>query len=136
MMSAMASSSDRDIARSLLYQRPDELPVEARLRYLQWITEIAAHDDPVVSMEAFHAMSRWRNVSAEVIADCAGKALADLQDGTRWKAALHAFVAVCEDGKVNDQVVQVVGELAQMEIKRIGMQAVNGIYRISSDCTS
>lgn len=117
MMSVMASSSDRDIARSLLNQRPDELPVEARQRYLQWITEIAHHNDPIVSMEAFHAMSRWGHVSAEVIADCAGTALSNLQDGTRWKSALHAFVTVCKDGKVNDRVVQVTRELAQAKVE-------------------
>ncbi|WP_339835524.1 HEAT repeat domain-containing protein [Paenibacillus sp. FSL R7-0272] len=115
MMSIMASSSDRDIARSLLNQRPDELPVEARLRYLQWITEIAGHDDPIVSMEAFHAMSRWGHVSAEVISQCAGKALIDLQDGTRWKAAILALVTVSRDGKVNDEVVQVIRQLAEVE---------------------
>ncbi|WP_434752885.1 HEAT repeat domain-containing protein [Paenibacillus amylolyticus] len=117
MMSVMATSSDRDIARSLLNQRPDELPVEARLRYLQWITEIAGHDDPIVSMEAFHAMSRWGHVGAKVISQCAGKALIDLQDGTRWKAAIHTLVTVSRDGKVNDEVVQVIRQLAETEMK-------------------
>jgi hypothetical protein len=117
MMSVMASSSDRDIARSLLNQYPDELPVEARLRYLQWITEIASHDDPMVSMEAFHAMARWGHVSAETIADCAVKALIDLQHGTHWKAALHALVTVCVDGKVNDQVVHVIRHLADAQVQ-------------------
>ncbi|WP_366290893.1 HEAT repeat domain-containing protein [Paenibacillus sp. AN1007] len=117
MMSVMASSSDRDIARSLLNQYPDELPVEARLRYLQWITEIASHYDPMVSMEAFHAMARWGHVSAETIADCAVKALIDLQHGTHWKAALHALVTVCVDGKVNDQVVHVIRHLADAQVQ-------------------
>ncbi|MGO4531786.1 HEAT repeat domain-containing protein [Paenibacillus sp. 2TAF8] len=117
MMSVMASSSDRDIARSLLNQRPDVLPVESRLRYLQWITEIAAHDDPIVSMEAFYAMSCWAQVSAEIIAECAGKALIDLQDGTRWKSAIHALVTVSRDGKVNDRVVQIIRQLAEVEAK-------------------
>lgn len=117
MMSVMASSSDRDIARSLLNQYPAELPVEARLRYLQWITEIAGHNDPIVSMEAFQAMTRWGSVSAEIIADCAGGALIDLEDAGRWQAALHAFVHVVQDGKVNDQVVYVIRQLAEAKIK-------------------
>ncbi|MBR2566016.1 MAG: HEAT repeat domain-containing protein [Paenibacillus sp.] len=116
MMSVMATSTERDIARSLLNQSPYELPVEARLRYLQWITEIASHDDPVVSTEAFRAMIHWKNVSAEVIADCAGQALVNLQEGSRWRAALSALVSVCQDGKVNDQVVHAIRELAEADI--------------------
>ncbi|WP_254438446.1 hypothetical protein [Paenibacillus sp. DCT19] len=61
MMSTMASSPQRDIARSLLNQQPGDLPVEARPRYLQWITEIADHTDSTVAKEAFRAMTRWVN---------------------------------------------------------------------------
>ncbi|WP_338541648.1 HEAT repeat domain-containing protein [Paenibacillus tundrae] len=115
MMSTMASSPQRDIARSLLNQQPGDLPVEARPRYLQWITEIAGHTDSAVAKEAFRAMAKWVNGNEDVIAACASKALGDLQDSTRWEAALDTIIATCRDGQTNEQVIAVCRQLVDTE---------------------
>ena len=116
-MRAMAPSPRRDIARSLLNQYAGGLPVEARPRYLQLIIEIARHADPVVAREAFQAMSRWVNGSEEKVATSASQAILDLEDNTRWKAAMDTLIVACRDGKVNDQVIDVCTQLADTETK-------------------
>ncbi|WP_340015691.1 HEAT repeat domain-containing protein [Paenibacillus sp. FSL K6-1318] len=115
MMSTMASSSERDIARSLLNQQPSELPLESRPRYLRWITGIAGHADPIVAREAFRSMISWLNGNEEVIATCASSTLLDFQDSTRWKAALDTLIAACSEGKTNEQVIEVCRQLAATE---------------------
>ena len=117
LMRAMAASPQRDIARSLLNQYAGGLPVEARPRYLQLIIEIARHADPVVAREAFQAMSRWVNGSEEKVAASASQAILDLEDNTRWKAAMDTLIVACRDGKVNDQVIDVCTQLADTETK-------------------
>jgi len=115
MMSTMASSSERDIARSLLNQQPSELPLESRPRYLRWITGIAGHADPIVAREAFRSMIPWLNGNEEVIATCASSTLLDFQDSTRWKAALDTLIAACSEGKTNEQVIEVCRQLVATE---------------------
>jgi len=115
MMRAMAASSQRDIARSLLNQYANGLPVEGRPRYLQLIIEIAGHADPVVAREAFQAMSRWVNGSEEEVAASASRTILEMEDNTRWKAAMDTLLVACRDGKVNDQVISVCTQLADME---------------------
>lgn len=117
MMRAMAASPQRDIARSLLNQYPGGLPVEARPRYLQLITEIAGHPDAVVAREAFQAMSYWVNGSEEKVAASTGRAILDMEDNARWKAAMDTLVVACRDGKVNDRVISVCTQLAGMETR-------------------
>lgn len=117
MMRAMAASSQRDIARSLLNQYAGGLPVEARPRYLQLIIEIAEHADPVVAREAFQAMCRWVNGSEVEVAASASRTMLDMKDNTRWKAAMDTLVVACRDGKVNDRVISVCTQLADMKTK-------------------
>ncbi|CAH1221913.1 HEAT repeat domain-containing protein [Paenibacillus sp. JJ-223] len=117
MLGTMASSPQRDIARSLLNQHSGELPEKDRPRYLQLITEIADHDDAVVAKAAFQTMSLWVNGNEETIAASAGKAIIDLEDNARWKTALDTLIAACRDGKVNDQVIGVGRQLADTETK-------------------
>lgn len=117
LMRAMAASPQRDIARSLLNQYAGGLPVEARPRYLQLIIEIAGHADPVVAREAFQAMSRWVNGSEEKVAVSASRAILDLEDNARWKAAMDTLIVACRDGKVNEQVINVCTQLADTETK-------------------
>ncbi|WP_251418272.1 MULTISPECIES: HEAT repeat domain-containing protein [Paenibacillus] len=117
MMSAMAASPQRDIARSLLNQYSGGLPVEARPRYLQLIIEIAGHADAVVAREAFQAMSLWVNGSEEKVAASTSRTILDLEDNTRWKAALDTLIVASRDGKVNDWVIGVCTQLADTETK-------------------
>ncbi|WP_433707982.1 HEAT repeat domain-containing protein [Paenibacillus illinoisensis] len=117
MLSAMAASPQRDIARSLLNQYSGGIPVEARPRYLQLIIEIAGHVDPVVAREAFQAMSLWVDGSEEKVAASASKTILDLEDNSRWKAAMDTLISACREGKVNDQVINVCTQMAGMETR-------------------
>ncbi|WP_246246094.1 HEAT repeat domain-containing protein [Paenibacillus lemnae] len=117
IMSAMAASSQRDIARSLLYQHASGLTLEARPRYLQLIIEIAGHSDAVVAREAFQAMTQWMNGSEERIAAAVSRTILDMDDNVKWKAAMDTLNVACRDGKVNDEVIHVCKQLADMKMK-------------------
>ncbi|GIP19367.1 hypothetical protein J40TS1_50090 [Paenibacillus montaniterrae] len=117
ILHAIAASPQRDIARSLLNQYAGGIALEARPRYLQLIIEIAEHADAVVAREAFQAMNLWVNGSEEKVAASASKAILDMEDNMRWKAAMDALIVACSDGKVNDRVISVCTMLADMETK-------------------
>lgn len=117
ILHAIAASPQRDIARSLLNQYAGGIALEVRPRYLQLIIEIAEHADAVVGREAFQAMNLWVNGSEEKVAASASKAILDMEDNMRWKAAMDALIVACSDGKVNDRVISVCTKLADMETK-------------------
>ncbi|MFS0860651.1 HEAT repeat domain-containing protein [Paenibacillus taichungensis] len=117
MMRAMASSPQRDIARSLLNQYSGGIPVDSRPRYLDLIIEIAGHADPIVAREAFQAMSLWVNGSEEKVVASASKTILDLEDNARWRSALNTLIVACRDGKVNGRVISVCTQLAETETK-------------------
>lgn len=117
IMRSMASSLQSDIARSLLNQHPEELPIDARPRYLQLIVEVAGHADAAVGRDAFHAMTRWAQGSEEIIAATAARAIVNLEDSSRWKAAMDALIVICRDGKVNEQVIEIYKKLAGTEVR-------------------
>ncbi|PAD71469.1 hypothetical protein CHH67_24325 [Paenibacillus campinasensis] len=117
MLRDMAASPQRDVARSLLNQYAGGLPVQARSRYLQLIIEIAGHADAVVAREAFQVMSQWVNGSEEKVAASASRAILDMEDKGRWRAAMDTLIAACYDGKVNDRVISVCTQLADMKTK-------------------
>lgn len=115
ILSAMALSPERDIARSLLYQNPRELPLKDRLRYVQWIAENGSHADAEVAQEAFRAMNLWADGHEVLLAAAAGKAILDMENCSRWKAALDTLIVVCRDGAVHEQVISLCKQLGAME---------------------
>lgn len=115
ILSSMALSPERDIARSLLYQNPRELPLKDRPRYVQWIAENGSHADADVAQEAFRAMNLWADGNEALLATAAGKAILDMENSSRWKAALDTLIMVCRDGVVNEQVISICKQLGAME---------------------
>ncbi|AIQ66958.1 HEAT repeat domain-containing protein [Paenibacillus graminis] len=115
ILSAMASS-ERDIAVSLLSQRPNDLPLEYRPRYLGLIIEIAGHPDANVGRFAFSSMMQWTNGNEEVIAAATAQAITDLEDSSRWKFAMNTLIETCRDGKINEAVISVCKKLASTAI--------------------
>ncbi|CQR52616.1 HEAT repeat domain-containing protein [Paenibacillus riograndensis] len=116
ILSAMAASLERDIAVSLLSQRPNDLPLDYRPRYLALIIEIAGHPDTFVGSFAFSSMMQWTNGNEEVIAAATAQAITDLEDSNRWKFAMNTLIETCRDGKVNEAVIGVCQKLANTVI--------------------
>jgi hypothetical protein len=117
ILSAMASSSESDIARSLLFQQPNDLPLDYRHRYLGLIIEIANHPDSFVGKYAFSAMMRWTNGNEGIVVAAAARAITDLEDSTRWEFAMNTLLEACRDGKVNEVVIDVCQRLASAVIR-------------------
>ncbi|WP_020618956.1 HEAT repeat domain-containing protein [Paenibacillus daejeonensis] len=109
----MAASQQRDIARSLLDQQPDTLPLKSRPSYVELIAGIASHADGVIGRDALYTLSRWVNGNETQIAACACQAIADLNDTSRWRTALNPLLAACRDGKINEQVIGLCKQLAE-----------------------
>lgn len=116
ILRAIAASPQSDIALSLLSQQPNALPLDCRPRYLALIIEIANHPDTFVGRYAFAAMIRWTNGNEDVIAAAAAQAITDLEDSTRWEAAVNTLIETCRDGKVNEVVIGVCQKLASAGI--------------------
>jgi hypothetical protein len=112
----LASSPQSDIAKSLLYQHPNELADEYRPRYLELIINITNHIDSEVGREAFNCMSRWTHVNEKRIATVAAKAIVYLDDTVKWDAAMHTLIQTCRDGQVNESVIGVINDLADKRI--------------------
>ncbi|WP_313637073.1 HEAT repeat domain-containing protein, partial [Paenibacillus sp.] len=116
ILSAMASSSESDIARSLLSQQPNDLPLDYRLRYLGLIIEIGNHPDGFVGKYAFSSMMRWTNGNEGIVAAATAQAITDLKDSTRWEFAMNTLIQTCRDGKINEVVIGVCQKLASAAI--------------------
>lgn len=116
ILSAIASSPQNDIVRSLLNQDPSGLPLDYRLRYLELIIKIASHIDGDVRRDAFNSMKRWTNGNEEIIAISTAKAIVDLEDSSIWNVAMDVLVETCSDGKVNEFVIGVFRDLASVKI--------------------
>ncbi|BBI35565.1 HEAT repeat domain-containing protein [Cohnella abietis] len=116
IMNAMASSSQSDIAKSLLFQQPNELPVDYRAQYLELIIKIASHSDVDVGRYAFNCMVNWTNGSEEIIATATAKTIVDLDDSARWAAAMNTLIETGRDGKVNEFIIEVFKNLAGAKI--------------------
>lgn len=112
----IASSPQSDIAKSLLNQHPNELPVEYRVRYLELIIIISSHIETDVSREAFNCMARWTNGNEDIIANVTSKAIVNLDESVRWNSAMDTLLETCRDGQVNDFVIAVFKELAYIKI--------------------
>ncbi|MEK8211319.1 HEAT repeat domain-containing protein [Paenibacillus sp. FSL L8-0463] len=117
ILSKMAISSQSDIAKSVLLQQPNELPVNYRSRYLELIIRIAGHADPDVGRYALNSMVRWTNGHEEIIAAAAAKVILDLEDNARWNIAMNTLTETSRDGKVNERVIGVFKDLASVEIR-------------------
>lgn len=119
LLSSMAASPQPDIVRSLLGQGPNELPEAVRPRYLRFIVEVANHPEAAVGRDAFYSMTAWANGNEAIIATAASQAILDLQsqDSFRWKAAVEALLVVCQEGKINEQVVAIYKGLLNAEMK-------------------
>lgn len=115
MLSALALSPERDVVKSLLYQNPGELPPRNRPRYVQWMVDIAGRADAEVAQEAFRAMKLWADGNEALLAAAAGKAILDMENSSRWKAALETLIVVCQEGTVNDSLIGLCAQLADME---------------------
>ncbi|OMD38819.1 HEAT repeat domain-containing protein [Paenibacillus odorifer] len=117
ILSAMAASSESDIARSLLSQQPNDLPLDYRLRYLKLIIEIGNHPDGFVGKYAFSSMMWWTNGNEGIVAAATAQAITDLKDSTRWEFAMNTLMQTCRDGKINEVVIGVCQKLASAAIK-------------------
>lgn len=116
MLSTMASSSESDIAGSLLSQQPNALPLDFRPRYLGLILEIARHQDAYIGRYAFISMMRWTNGNEGIVAAATAQSITDLEDSTRWETAMNTLVETCRDGKINEVVVGVCQRLVSAAI--------------------
>lgn len=116
ILSVVASSSESDIARSLLSQQPNDLPLDYRRRYLGLIIELANHPDAFVGRYAFSSMMRWTNGNEGIVAAATAQAITDLEDSTRWEFAMNTLIETCRDGKVNEVVIGVCQRLASRAI--------------------
>lgn len=116
ILSSIASSAESDIAKSLLYQHPSELPIAYRSRYLQLIIKISNHIEASTARQAFNSMKYWTNGCEETIAAVTAKAIVDLEDNIRWDKAMDVLVETCRDGKVNEFVISVFKDLASVNI--------------------
>ncbi|WNS41478.1 HEAT repeat domain-containing protein [Paenibacillus sp. MMS20-IR301] len=112
ILEAMAASPQTDIVLSILSERPANLPLDYRPRYLALILAIAGHADIFAGRHAFIAMLQWTSGHEAVIAAATARAITDLQDDARWEFAMITLVETCRDGKVNDVIIRVCGELA------------------------
>ncbi|MEK4464152.1 HEAT repeat domain-containing protein [Paenibacillus sp. FSL H8-0315] len=117
MLSTMASSSESDIAGSLLSQQPNALPLDFRPRYLGLILEIARHQDAYIGRYAFISMMRWTNGNEGIVAAATAQSITDLEDSTRWETAMNTLVETCRDGKINEVVVGVCQRLVSAAIR-------------------
>ncbi|WP_405173615.1 HEAT repeat domain-containing protein [Paenibacillus sp. FSL H8-0260] len=116
MLSTMASSSENDIAGSLLSQQPNALPLDFRPRYLGLILEIVRHQDAYIGRYAFISMMRWTNGNEGIVAAATARSITDLEDSTRWETAMNTLVETCRDGKINEVVVGVCQRLVSAAI--------------------
>ncbi|KTD83184.1 HEAT repeat domain-containing protein [Paenibacillus etheri] len=117
ILSAMAASSESDIARSLLSQQPNDLPQDYRLRYLGLIIEIGNHPDGFVGKYAFSSMMWWTNGNEGIVAAATAQAITDLEDSTRWEFAMNTLIQTCRDGKINEVVIGLCQKLASAAIR-------------------
>lgn len=116
ILNAIAFSSQSDIVKSLLNQQPDALPIHYRSRYLELIIKIASHIDAEVGRESFNCMKYWTNGSEEIIASVTANAIVNLEECTRWRAAMDTLIETCRDGNVNEFVIGVFKDLANVKI--------------------
>lgn len=116
ILGEIASSQQSDIAKSLLNQNPNELPVEHRARYLELIIRISGHIETDVCREAFNCMARWTNGNENIIANVTSKAIINLEESVKWNSAMDTLLETCRDGQVNEFVIAVFKELANFKI--------------------
>lgn len=112
----IASAPQSDIAKSLLNQHPNELPLEYRPRYLELIIRIASHIETDVGRDALNCMARWTNGNEDIIANVTSKVIVDLEDAVKWEAAMDTLLELCRDGQVNELVKAVFKDLASVKI--------------------
>jgi hypothetical protein len=115
ILKEMSLSPERDIVKSLLYQKPGELPDKDRPRYAQWIAEIAGRADGEVAVEAFQALQLWADGNEALLADSAGKAIMDMGNSVSWKVALYTLMFACRDGAINEALIGLCKSLAEKE---------------------
>ncbi|WP_010249366.1 hypothetical protein [Acetivibrio cellulolyticus] len=116
VLNELASSSQIDVARSLLYQQPDQLQEDFRTRYLELIIRVANYNEADVRKEAFSYMKQWINRNEETVANAALAAITDLECSSVWNAATDTLIEACCDGKVNEVVINVFKDLVNVDI--------------------
>lgn len=132
ILNELASSSQIDIVRSVLYQHSDQLPSNYRSRYLELIIKVAGHKEADVRKEAFSYMRQWINANEEAIANAAAKAIVDLECSSVWSAAMDALIEACCEGKVNDVVINVLSFWSMLKQKKNTMPMLKETYPIGS----
>jgi len=112
LVEGLAAGADADLARSLLRQRPADLPRTARSRYAALVVGAADHTDRRVRREAFVALAAWAPDDPGAIAAAAGARVADLDSGPEWRAAARTLLAAWREGAGGDVLVRTASALA------------------------
>lgn len=116
LLDAIADSEDAYVAASLLEQRPEELPPEARPRYLSLVLRVAKHPELTVRRRAYSAMPAWSPGSEDAVARAAAERVVDLEGGAEWEQALWALVEAVRDGVAVEHLVRTVSTLVSAPV--------------------
>jgi hypothetical protein len=116
ILQALAASPERDLAFSVLDQRPEELVPARRGRYAGLVLLLCRHPELEVRKRAFGAAGAWSSGTEEAIADAAAERVLDLEHGAEWAEATDALLQACRDGQAPDELLRVVRGLRSAHV--------------------